>query len=1113
MCGRIRANEKFSGAGRAAHICKKCSTVSKEKQKEEIVLNRIDRAMSYMNLSRDNRRMLEEYSRSPNERIREAALVGLSEFRVEPALREDAGLPEEFDEDEVDFPTPLSAPPDSYGNTGPCIPEGAGQPAGLEDATPHNNPPDALFQQLEFHRHGFALVPDPADRNPGVALLIEGDQEVPERRFCSCSVSRKRACKHILKLASLCEVFRKKHGDRTPAEAFRTSPWRRLAEFMAEGCRETADSVRFQFVEEAYGRILRAADSGGQEILRYSSQSDDSTRLVERCARLKADNSVPGRSDMLDKLSRLTRSPEEEYLEQKGFKTVRQVLEESFWYRFAYHGFREFGEGPIFFYPGIEEASGAFTATCRTSGDVSLFRLIIPRQKVKKFLSEFREWVKNQNDLAIHPAPIQSILRLRAGGTHSLEVEPMVRIPQENGESRVFSRESLERFRYGDLIYVPELKTLAELAPSGELQGIIESPGKLLLKKSQVPSFLQELGENLRNGTHIVDASIQDLRIHTRFDKIEINPQAIDRDWCWLSLRYGFGGSSISLADILRARRKGERFISIADGWVDCQSFNPDGVPALPEQGGERGGPPDRIRLSRMDLLRLQAASSCSLEVAGKGEAADRFKRLLDLKPAKPLEELRGLTSSLRPYQELGTEWLLFLFENGLGGLLCDDMGLGKTHQVMAFMLSLREHEGVKDPFLVVCPTTVLSHWEQKLSFHAPGLKAAIFYGAQRDLRQAINGKDVLVTSYGILRNDLEQLRQVPFALAVFDEIQNIKNAQTLAYEAAREIKAGMKLGLTGTPIENRLGELKALLDLTVSGYLGSDEKFQSQYVHPIEGNAAGEKREALSRLISPFTLRRLKKTVLKELPGKIEDIRTCTLSDDQVRLYRDAISSRARGLVAKLSQEKEPIPYMHIFALLTLLKQICDHPALVEGAENDFEKYQSGKWELFKELITEALDSGQKIVVYSQFLGMIRMIGLFLEGLGVGFASLTGSSRKRGEIVSRFNEDPDCRVYVGSLKAGGTGIDLVAGSVVIHYDRWWNAAKEDQATDRVHRIGQQRGVQVFKLVTQGTLEEKISAIIEKKRNLMESIVREDDPDLLKAFSREDLLEMLSFPG
>ena len=215
-------------------------------------------------------------------------------------------------------------------------------------------------------------------------------------------------------------------------------------------------------------------------------------------------------------------------------------------------------------------------------------------------------------------------------------------------------------------------------------------------------------------------------------------------------------------------------------------------------------------------------------------------------------------------------------------------------------------------------------------------------------------------------------------------------------------------------------------------------------------------------------------------------------------------------GLIDTLEKGEEPIPYIHIFALLNLLKQICNHPALVDGRVDDFEKYQSGKWDLFKELIDESLESGQKVVVYSQFLGMIRIITQYLQEAGVEFVTLTGSSRNRGEIISRFNNDPNCRVYVGSLKAGGTGIDLVAASVVLHYDRWWNAAKEDQATDRVHRIGQRRGVQVFKLVTEGTLEEKISAIIERKRNLMDSIVKEDDPGLLKTFSREELIEMLS---
>jgi SNF2 family DNA or RNA helicase len=304
---------------------------------------------------------------------------------------------------------------------------------------------------------------------------------------------------------------------------------------------------------------------------------------------------------------------------------------------------------------------------------------------------------------------------------------------------------------------------------------------------------------------------------------------------------------------------------------------------------------------------------------------------------------------------------------------------------------------------------------------------------------------------------------------------------------------------MTGTPIENTLSDLKALMDLTLPAYLGRDREFRDRYISTLkEEDIAGSRKRELSRLISPFTLRRLKKTVLHDLPEKIEDIRTCRLSETQAKLYREAIELRAQGLLETLKNKNTAVPYIHIFALLTLLKQICDHPALVQPSVEDFAAHPSGKWELFKELVSESVDSGQKIVVYTQFLGMIRIMEKHLAEQAIGYVTLTGASRKRGDIIRRFNEDPECRVYVGSLKAGGTGVDLVAGSVVIHYDRWWNAAKEDQATDRVHRIGQTRGVQVFKLVTEGTLEEKISAIIMTKRDLMDSIVKEDDPGLLK---------------
>jgi SNF2 family DNA or RNA helicase len=230
------------------------------------------------------------------------------------------------------------------------------------------------------------------------------------------------------------------------------------------------------------------------------------------------------------------------------------------------------------------------------------------------------------------------------------------------------------------------------------------------------------------------------------------------------------------------------------------------------------------------------------------------------------------------------------------------------------------------------------------------------------------------------------------------------------------------------------------------------------------------------------------------------------------VKLYREAVAARAAPLVEKLRARGERPPYMHIFSLLMLLKRICDHPALALGRLDEHERYASGKWDLFQELLEESLDAGKKVVVFTQFLGMIELFEGLLSARGIGFVSLTGASRERGEIVRRFNEEEDCRVFLGSLKAGGTGIDLTSASVVIHYDRWWNAAREDQATDRVYRFGQNKAVSVLKLTTEGTLEEKISVIIERKRRLMHDVVQVDDPSASKTFTREELIELLEPP-
>jgi SNF2 family DNA or RNA helicase len=369
-----------------------------------------------------------------------------------------------------------------------------------------------------------------------------------------------------------------------------------------------------------------------------------------------------------------------------------------------------------------------------------------------------------------------------------------------------------------------------------------------------------------------------------------------------------------------------------------------------------------------------------------------------------------------------------------------------------------------------------------------------------------------VLTSYGVLRNDVERLGKLEWGLVVFDEVQQIKNRATQGYQAAAVLRSRMKLGLTGTPIENSLSELKALFDLILPGYLGSEDDFRDRYGSSADAEAGSWHLSNLRRLTAPFVLRRVKKAVLDELPEKIEDVRTCSLSEEQLRLYRQTIATKGVALMQKLRTKAEPLPYIHIFALLNMLKQICDHPALALGQVERYPEYDSGKWDLFCELLSESLESGQKVVVFTQYLGMIAMMRAHLEQLGVPSVSLTGSSRNRGDIVDRFNNDEDCRVFLGSLKAGGTGIDLVGGSVVIHYDRWWNAAREDQATDRLYRIGQKRVVQVFKLVTEHTLEERIAMIIERKRRLMTSVVQEDDPRLNKIFSREELIELLSDP-
>ncbi|CAB1079652.1 Helicase, SNF2/RAD54 family [Olavius algarvensis Delta 1 endosymbiont] len=973
----------------------------------------------------------------------------------------------------------------------------------------------ADFSRLEFHRSAVALMPDPADRRPGIAFQIDGGPNQVAQQFCSCRTSGTATCSHQKELSRVMMAARQgESADSSSYGNFQLSPWHRLATVLAEEERETPATIRLAIAKSKSQKSVKVTGSSNRTLLFYLSAELDRVRFLERCTQPPQDAEVPTRGEVIRQLALLTLTKNERVLMDRGLKTRRQVLEETFWYKFAYHCFREFGANGCTLHPAIDESSGAFIVTGTSARNEAVFNFEMPRKLVKRVLLECGAMFSNQHGLTINPMPLDAIFDVKLTSELDIEISPLLRTVSKEGEAKFFQREDLKRFQYGDLYYIKELNLLAEDCYPEPPPKSFGEPVKTVIEKSQVPGFLDTHAAELESTAFQVHENIRRLEILKKFDRLAITPRVLERDWLWLSINYGAGNQSISLAEILKARRAKQRYVATEKGWVDCNSPQFDILDLLDQGRADPESPQDAqtIRLRRTDVLRLNAAEEQHLQIEGDSRQAAELKNFLDLNSVVSLPDLKGRVTPLRDYQVRGTEWLWFLFENGFGGLLCDDMGLGKTHQVMALMTALRLHSRKTGLFLVVCPTTVISHWHKKISDHAPDLIPGIYHGGERNLDSLLSECNTMLTSYGILLRDIEKMERVTFELAVFDEIQYIKNSTTRTYRAAKAIRARMNLGLTGTPIENTVTELKALLDVTTPGYLGADTDFINRYATPIEEEQNAARRGELSRLVAPFTLRRLKQSVLSELPAKIEDLRTCRLSEDQVKMYRDAVETRGRDLQAVLQSDGQAVPYMHIFALLNLLKQICDHPALVEKDIDGYDRYRSGKWDLFCELLVESLDSGQKVVIYSQYLAMIDIIEAFLRELNVGYVSLTGKSRNRGAIVERFNEEDDCRVYVGSLRAGGTGIDLVAASVVVHYDRWWNAAKEDQATDRVHRIGQRRGVQVFKLVTEGTLEEKIAAIIAKKRKLMDSVVKEDDPGLLKSFTREDLMALIDMP-
>jgi hypothetical protein len=630
-----------------------------------------------------------------------------------------------------------------------------------------------------------------------------------------------------------------------------------------------------------------------------------------------------------------------------------------------------------------------------------------------------------------------------------------------------------------------------------------------VLDKKQEHYFISQELDPLRPFIRLWDPRLKkSAHIHLRISEVKKDEKAKEGKWI-VDLDYETEHGRVDAVELWRGLQENQRYLFSSAGLIDLRQPRFNWLKTISQKRWLKGG--KQLRLNSLEWMRLNSFEDL-VEPQGSATKDLESRSLLEeFRQMQTSEDLNteGLTSTLRLYQETGLKWLWFLYCNSLSGLLCDEMGLGKSHQAMGLLSAAYNSSGSNKKFLVVCPTSVLYHWEDLLAKFLPRLRVSVFYGLGRELSSFEEHYDVLLTSYGTLRSERKELSKISFDVAVFDEVQNAKNIQSQTHKSLKMMKCRMVLGLTGTPLENRLLDLKALFEIILPGYLPSEAQFKEFFVTPIEKWHDDSKKALLSKIVRPFILRRKKTEVLLELPEKIEEIYYCDLSEDQKKLYKEIFFTQKEMLVKELSDTSTSKGYVHIFSVLSKLKQICNHPAMINKDFDNFMKYKSGKWDLFVERLEEARESGQKVVVFSQYLDMMDMIEMYLKKNQIGFAEIRGSTKNRREEIERFRKDPSCEVFVASLQAAGSGIELTSASVVIHYDRWWNPARENQATDRVHRLGQNRGVQVFKLVTKKSVEERIHELIEKKTELFESVIGFDDQEHIKGLSRQELLELL----
>ena len=677
-------------------------------------------------------------------------------------------------------------------------------------------------------------------------------------------------------------------------------------------------------------------------------------------------------------------------------------------------------------------------------------------------------------------------------------------------------------YKFNPFLKMPDVKAVIVRKPSREAECFenIESLGFVreeqyfyLSDEKDIYDFLKYSVENL--------AEKYELFYSEEFKKIKVNPPKIAKtsvrvqsDNNMLEVDFDFDGlSNEELTDLFNSLKLKKKFFRLKNGsFIDLSGGGEltKFSELIDKIGSNRGDIKDGKIYTSLDYAFYlnQVADEGLYEIKADKSFTALIEEIKHPEKVK-IEVPSAIKAKLRPYQKVGFEWLTSLAKYYLGGILADDMGLGKTLQAITY-ITYSWKKNKKATFIVVCPSSLLYNWQDEIENFCPELSTIMILGSPNDRKDLIadcKNYQVVLVSYPILRRDIELLKDINFDTAFLDEAQFIKNPNSRNAKAVKMLNTGHRFALTGTPIENNLSELWSIFDFLMPGYLYSHSKFVNLYEKPVVRFESEEALKQLNFHIKPFILRRMKKDVLEELPEKTERKMVSDMTDEQKEVYMSYLEDMKKKINSEINKNGFEKSRMMILASLTRLRQICCHPStFVENYEGG-----SGKLGLLIQIVQNAVEGGHRILVFSQFTSMLNIIEDEFKKLKIGYYYLDGSTpiSQRSEDIKAFNSGSR-DVYLISLKAGGTGLNLVGADMVIHYDPWWNPAVEDQATDRVYRIGQKSSVNVVKLITKGTIEEKIYKLQEKKKNLADSVIKAGEVFINK-LTKEEVEDLFNF--